>query len=156
LYPVRKRGAKMAWFYAAIPVGSALGYVLGGLVASWTGDWRWAFYVVVPPGIVLGLLCFLMREPPRGQADAVAGARKAGLRDYLAILRTPSYTLNTLGMTAMTFAMGGIAFWMPRYVAIYKHGGDKATVNMVFGAIVVVAGLGATLLGGWAGDRLRG
>jgi MFS family permease len=156
LYPVSKRGSKLAWFYVAIPVGSALGYVLGGLVAKIMGDWRWAFYVVVPPGILLGVLCFLMREPPRGQADATTTSRAAGLKDYLTILRTPSYTLNTLGMTAMTFAMGGIAFWMPRYVFKFREWGDKGTVNILFGAIVVVAGLGATLLGGWAGDRLRG
>jgi len=149
LYPVSQRGSKLAWFYVAIPVGSALGYVLGGLVASWTGDWRWAFYVVVPPGLLLGLLCFLMREPPRGRS-------RARWKDYKTILRTPSYTLDTLGMTAMTFAMGGIAFWMPRYVLTDRGWGDPATVNVVFGAIVVVTGLSATLLGGWAGDRLRG
>jgi len=33
LYPVERRGRILAWFYLAIPVGSALGYVLGGAVA---------------------------------------------------------------------------------------------------------------------------
>src|SRR5437899_12365 len=69
LYPVARRGSVLAWFYAAIPVGSALGYVIGGLVATATGDWRWAFYLVLPPGLVLGAWCFFMRDPPRGQAD---------------------------------------------------------------------------------------
>jgi len=72
LYPVEKRGRILAWFYMAIPVGSALGYVLGGAVAdSSIGDlgarllgihaesWRWAFFLVVPPGLVLGLSAFL-------------------------------------------------------------------------------------------------
>src|SRR5947207_9037744 len=63
LYPVQKRGRVMAIFYVAIPVGSALGYVLGGVVTAWTGDWRWAFFVVVPPGLMLGLWCFLMKDP---------------------------------------------------------------------------------------------
>ena len=74
LYPVSVRGSKLAWFYAAIPVGSALGYVLGGQMADSSLGWRWAFYVVVPPGLLLGLLCYLMREPPRGQADASCAA----------------------------------------------------------------------------------
>ncbi len=154
-YPVKKRGIKLAWFYVAIPVGSAFGYILGGLVATWANDWRWAFYVVVPPGILLGLFCFLMKDPPRGQADGARVSRKATWADYWMILKTPSYLLNTLGMTAMTFAMGGIAFWMPHYVTEYRQWGSKAQVNITFGAIVAVAGLSATLLGGYLGDKLR-
>ena len=55
LYPVSIRGRVMAWFYLAIPVGSALGYVLGGGVAKLTDSWNWPFYVVVIPGIALGV-----------------------------------------------------------------------------------------------------
>src|SRR5262249_20495407 len=72
LYPVKDRGKVLAWFYAAIPVGSALGYTLGGQMAASELGWRWAFYVVVPPGLLLAVLCLFMREPPRGQADAAA------------------------------------------------------------------------------------
>src|SRR5205823_6687911 len=87
LYPVRQRGSMLAWFYVAIPVGSAFGYILGGQVSAWTGDWRWAFYVVVPPGILLGIWCFLMKDPPRGLADAALPSRKATKNDYLMILK---------------------------------------------------------------------
>ena len=94
----------------AIPVGSALGYVLGEQVAgSWLG-WRWAFYLVVLPGVGLGLWSFFKREAPRGQTDlacAMAPGRVAW-KDYLVLARTPSYVLNTCGMCAMTFAIGGI------------------------------------------------
>src|SRR6478735_6588399 len=48
LYPIEVRGRIMAMFCAAIPVGSALGYVLGGQVSAHLG-WRWAFYMVAPP-----------------------------------------------------------------------------------------------------------
>jgi MFS family permease len=154
LFPVERRGRVMAWFYMAIPVGSALGYVCGGLVLKWTGDWRWAFFWVVPPGLFLGVLCLLMRDPPRGQADAVQH-RMARWADYKLILRTPSYVLTTLGMTAMTFAVGGIAYWMPRYVHTNRGIPNLDEINTIFGAIVVVAGISATLLGGIAGDRLR-
>ncbi len=161
LYPVSRRGAVLSWFYMAIPVGSALGYVLGGfVVAHWS--WHWAFFVVVPPGLLLGILCFLRKEPPRGQSDDVAPARTASLADYKVLLRTPSYVLNTLGMAAMTFAVGGVSFWMPTYVYDRMVAGGApavpallASVNMKFGAITVVSGLGATLLGGLAGDALR-
>jgi hypothetical protein len=145
-----------------------------------TPEWRYAFYAVVPPGLLLGILCFLMKEPRRGQSDFregrtrdvpadsesaptpmqnLEGPRQAGFRDYITFLKTPSYVLNTLGMTAMTFALGGMALWMPRYVFQEKyHSDDSAVLGhvvLIFGIIVVVSGLLATLLGGIAGDRLR-
>lgn len=152
LYPVKIRGSVLAWFYAAIPVGGALGYALGGLLG-----WPAAFYWVVPPGLVLGLCCWLMPEPKSGQADLAHGhtVKRPRLREYLVLLRTPSYVLDTLGMTAMTFSIGGIAIWMPDYIYSYRHEPDADRINIVFGVIVVVSGLGATLLGGMAGDRLR-
>src|SRR5581483_7668725 len=89
-YPVQRRGAVLAWFYMAIPVGSALGYVLGGLIEHRWG-WRAAFYAVVAPGILLGVVSFIMREPRRGQADPTPRTmRKAKLADYIVILKTPS------------------------------------------------------------------
>lgn len=156
LYPVKVRGQVLAWFYLAIPVGSALGYTLGGQVAHSALGWRWAFYLVVPPGILLGLLCLLMREPPRGQADDVAETRDITLKDYLGLLRIRSYVINTLGMTAMTFAMGALGYWMPAYLAEQKveHLGPLDPVT-AFGALTTIAGLIATLLGGWLSDHLR-
>src|SRR5947199_423622 len=62
LFPIQTRGRMMAVFYTAIPVGSALGYVIGGLIGAHLG-WRWAFYLVAPPGLLLGLLCFFQRDP---------------------------------------------------------------------------------------------
>jgi MFS family permease len=157
LYPIKVRGSVLAWFYMAIPVGSALGYVLGGAIADSSLGWRWAFYLVVPPGLLLGLWCFFMKEPPRGQADLAQASppRRARLSDYWALIKTPSYLWDTLGMTAMTFALGGIGFWMPYYIRIVRGYGEQGPVGMTFGAIVVVAGLSATLLGGYAGDKLR-
>jgi MFS family permease len=118
-------------------------------------SWRWAFFLVTIPGIVLGLWSFLMRDPPRGRADLAAGvdAHAVPWQRYLVLLRTPSYTLCTVGMAAMTFAIGGIAFWMPYYLE--TRPGAPRNSTMIFGAITAVAGLAATLLGGMAGDRLR-
>lgn len=158
LFPVRSRGLVLSCFNAAIPVGSALGYTLGGLLAGKDGvNWPTAFYWVVPPGILLGLLCFFMREPKRGQTDLAAGhtARHVSLRDYRKLFHNPSYVLNTLGMTCLTFALGGIAVWMPYYLIEFRKLGSHEEVNTLFGLIVVVSGLVATILGGLAGDWLR-
>lgn len=163
LYPVKVRGQVLAWFYVAIPVGSALGYVLGGLVENsaigqWGAgiigvrleNWRWAFFLVTLPGIALGLWSFFMREPGRGQA---AKPVAVAWRSYLVLLRTPSYVYCTLGMAAMTFAIGGISFWMPYYLE--GRAGAPANSTVIFGGITAVAGLTATLLGGICGDALR-
>ena len=159
-YPVKVRGQVLAWFFMAIPVGSALGYVFGDwvtntLFAGQPDAWRWAFYLVVIPGLVLGSWSFFMRDPPRGQADLNQGEKSARVtgRDYLVLLRTPSFVLCTLGMAAMTFAIGGISFWMPYYLE--GRPGAPANSTRIFGAITAVAGLTATLLGGLAGDKLR-
>jgi MFS family permease len=158
LYPIKLRGRIMGLFYLAIPVGGALGYTLGGQVAgSWLG-WRWAFYLVVPPGLLLGLLCFLMRDPPRGASDTLhVPARTAGLSDYRILWQTPSYVLNTLGMAGMTFAIGGMAFWMPDYLVEYRKVAPLGGIDprTLFGGITVLAGLLATIAGSWAGDALR-
>jgi MFS transporter, Spinster family, sphingosine-1-phosphate transporter len=157
LFPIEKRGRAMAWFYMAIPVGSALGYALGGIVAQYW-QWRVAFYAVVPPGLALGVLALMMRDVPRGQSEGSnRPARAARWRDYKALLTTPSYVLDTLGMVALTFAIGGISYFMPGYLED-RYGrvpGALAKVNTLFGATMVVAGIAATLLGGMAGDALR-
>lgn len=150
LYPVEKRGKVMSWFYVAIPIGSALGYAIGGLFSS---HWHWAFFATLPPGILLGVLCFFMPEPRR-LSGASNVPQKPRLSDYTSLLKIPSYVLNTLAMTALTFSMGGIAFWMPRYL-VEDRGQSAERANIYFGAIVAAAGLIATMAGGWTGDKLR-
>lgn len=157
LYPVERRGSVLAWFYMAIPVGSALGYVWGGHLAEmpqW--GWRWAFYLSAPPGIALAVWALFMREPHRGEQDAGGETKRAAsIADLKVLFHTPSYVFNTLGMTAMTFALGGLAFWMPRYIVLFRGEGTLADVGTKFGGITVVSGLVATLAGGYLGDRLR-
>jgi MFS family permease len=165
MYPASKRGWVLSWFYIAIPVGAALGVVLGGLIASMS-SWHWSFFLMAPPGIVLAILAWFRPEPSRGGAeasrvDAQPLALKHALRD---LVRNRSFVMNTLGMTAMTFAVGGMSFWMPTYIHEFRMQGGTdeagtaqlAKVTTTFGAITVVAGLAGTLTGGWISDRLRG
>jgi MFS family permease len=161
LFPIERRGRALAWFYLAIPVGGALGYAYGGKVAATLG-WRWAFYLVVPPGLLLAVWALFMRDP-RTQAVSTEAAPKPKMRlkDALGLFRIRSYVFNTAAMTAMTFAMGGIATWMPDYIFHHRSAEFPAgpnllgDINFTFGAITASAGLLATLLGGWLGDRLR-
>jgi MFS family permease len=156
LYPLHIRGRIMAVFFMAIPVGSALGYAFGGWASSYFGDWRWAFYLVLPPGLMLGLLCMFMREPRSVIAtQRAAAARRNRWGELATLFRTRSYVLNTLASAAMTFAVGGIAFWTPTYIYESRGQSNLGQINIIFGGITVAAGILATLLGGWAGDKLR-
>ncbi len=154
-FPLSMRGRIMAVFCGAIPVGSALGYVLGGLINHSLG-WRWAFYLVAIPGIILGIICFLQKDPrpAPGTVSGKAEVRGHRRRDaYATLIRNRSFVFNCLAQTAMTFALGGLAFWMSAYLIFRKQPPELATP--IFGGITVVAGLLSTLLGGVVADRLQ-
>ena len=152
LFPIDIRGRVMAIFYTAIPVGSALGYVIGGVVGAHLG-WRWAFYLVTLPGLLLGLLCFWQRDPRVSGHHLVQESARRGIGDYLRLFRTRSYLINCVAQTLMTFVMGGLGFWAAAYLRYRNQSPDVGMT--IFGLIMVVAGLVSTLLGGIIADRLR-
>ena len=152
LFPIERRGRIMAIFYTAIPVGSALGYVIGGLVGAHLG-WRWAFYLVTPPGLLLGLLCFWQRDPRVAAHHLVQESPRRRLANYMRLFRTRSYLINCIAQTLMTFVTGGLGFWASAYL---RYRNQSPEVGMtIFGLITVVAGLVSTLLGGIIADKLR-
>jgi MFS transporter, Spinster family, sphingosine-1-phosphate transporter len=152
LFPIERRGRIMAIFYTAIPVGSALGYVIGGLVGAHLG-WRWAFYLVTPPGLLLGLLCFWQRDPRVAAHHLVQESPRRRFADYLRLFRTRSYLINCIAQTLMTFVTGGLGFWASAYLRYRNQSPDVGMT--IFGLITVVAGLVSTILGGIIADKLR-
>ena len=162
-FPVRQRGRVMAIFFCAIPVGSALGYVVGGLVDKHYG-WRMAFFVAGVPGLVLAALCLLLRDPPRGAQDG-AGAvpavspappvptsiGKDTWAAYGRLMHNKPYVLTILGYAAYTFAVGGLAVWMPAFLE-RARGIPRSEATISFGTIVVITGFIGTFVGGWLGD----
>jgi MFS transporter, Spinster family, sphingosine-1-phosphate transporter len=165
-FPKRQRGRVMAIFFCAIPVGSALGYVVGGLVDKHHG-WRMAFFVAGIPGLLLAALCLLLHDPPRGAQDAdeaaapaqpaaatAAGAaniRRQAWAVYVRLARNKPYAFTVLGYAAYTFALGGLAYWMPAFLE-RARGVPRSEATVSFGAIVVVTGFIGTFAGGWLGD----
>jgi MFS family permease len=155
-FPKERRGRVLAWFYVAIPVGSALGYLLGGVLGQRYG-WHAAFLLVGLPGLLLAIPVALLRSPTRGGDDAVPspfvpekGAEKTA--GYPTLLKNSSFICTTLAMAAMTFAIGGLAQWIPSF--LYRmHALDVGKGNTLFGAVTVLAGILGTLAGGWLGDR---
>jgi MFS transporter, Spinster family, sphingosine-1-phosphate transporter len=162
-YPPAQRGRIFAIFYMAIPVGAALGYVVGGVVSqSW--GWRAAFFVAGVPGLLLALWVLRAPDPPRGflepgshrpaepaERPGVVAALRQTLRLYIRLARQHSYSLTVLGYAAYTFAVGGLAFWMPTFLErVRSVPVSQATTG--FGAVVVVTGFLGTFCGGWLGD----
>ena len=150
-FPRERRGRVLAWFYVAIPVGSALGYLLGGVLGQRYG-WHAAFLLVGVPGLLLAVPIALLRTPPRGGDDAKPRASQGkASTGYAALFRNRSFIYNTLATAAMTFAIGGLAQWIPSF--LYRaHSLDVAKANTLFGATTVLAGILGTLAGGWLGD----
>jgi MFS family permease len=153
-FPIERRGRIMAVFFAAIPIGSAAGYVLGGLADHHFG-WRAAFWIAGFPGLLLALLVLAVKDPPRGQNDAPSahGGRVSVRQAYRDLFHNRPYILAVLGYAAYTFALGGLGFWMPAFLE-RARGMSRADATITFGGIVIVTGFVGTFLGGWLGDAL--
>ena len=150
LFAEKMRGRILGVFYLAIPVGSAAGYLLGGSLAPHHG-WRFPFYVAAAPGFVLALAVLFLKEPERGQFDSLKETPERGT--ILGLARNPAFLTSTLGMAAMTFSLGGIQVWMPKFL-FSERGYTLEAANFAFGIIIVLDGIVAALAGGWLGDYL--
>ena len=151
MFPEDKRGRVMGVFYLAIPVGTALGYLLGGYMGA-THGWRAPFYVGAAPGVVLALLLWFIPEPPLGLFDDAE--HRIPERDTLkGLIRNPAFLTASLGMAMMVFALGGLQVWMPTFLH-RVHGYSLRQASVVFGTSTLVNGVLASLAGGWISDWL--
>jgi MFS transporter, Spinster family, sphingosine-1-phosphate transporter len=173
-FPIERRGRVLAVFFAAIPIGSAAGYVLGGLVDQHFG-WRAAFWIAGAPGLLLALLVLLVKDPPRGLHDVRESGVGGGESEidaeslpagsdprlptpdphwthaYRDLLRNRPFILTALGYGAYTFALGGLGFWMPAFLERVR-GMPRSEATVTFGGIALVTGFVGTFAGGWLGD----
>lgn len=150
IYPEHQRGRVMSIFAAALPVGYATGYILGGPIGQEFG-WRHAFLISSIPGFILALLLYTLKEPERGSQDHLKETLERGT--VLGLVKNGAFWSATLGVAMMTFAVGGMSVWMPTFLVRVRHVSlDKATT--IFGIITLAAGFLATIIGGWLGDYL--
>jgi len=150
LFPEEKRGRIFGIFYLAIPVGTAAGYLLGGKLGPNYG-WRFPFYIAAAPGFALALAMLFVPEPERGRYDSLRETpERASLKG---LVGNPAFWTATLGMAMMTFALGGLQVWMPTFLS-RSRGYSLEAANEIFGGIIVVDGILASLAGGWLGDYL--
>lgn len=150
-----RRARAYAVFFAAIPIGSALGYIVGGLVEHRFG-WRAAFVSAGAPGLVLALWCLRLDDPPRGGSERpwLTIGKRGLAATYRRLLANRPYVLAVAGYAAYTFAVGGMAFWMPAFLE-RARGVPRAIATVQFGAVVVMTGFAGTFAGGYLADWLR-
>ena len=144
-YAEDRRNGVMTVFNIAIPVGAAMGYLVGGDIAAHHG-WRMAFIASAVPGALIGLLIlFLMKEPAR--RTGAHEKAKADKGTVISLLTNKAYLGAILGYAAVTFSLGGISWWMPSFLQ-RVDGRSIETAGTIMGGITVVCGLGGTICGG--------
>lgn len=157
-FPLKRRATALGVFQAAIPMGFALGYVLGAVLAHYFG-WRLAFMLVGLPGLVVSIFVWKLLEPTRGAHDApptpsATGApRDSWWHTTKQIFMTRDWLLSTAGYTALTFVLGAFATWATLMLARDKHMSETGAA-VVLGVVSLVAGAAGTFGGGWIADRV--
>jgi len=178
-YPPRLRGRVFAVQRLAFVVGTGVGILVGGAVGEALG-WRWAFLVMVIPGLAIAAACVTLREPRRGALDVEApstpespaegataileeieldaerperaGGVGAYLRQFVDVMHIPTFRSLAVGVTVSFLGFNGIAFWLPTFFQ-RDHDLSEATAGAITALVAVGAGLVGTWLGGSLGDR---
>lgn len=158
LYPQEKRSQIMGIWNASIPLGSAVGIALGGVVATHWG-WRHAFGLVALPGLIVAILFFFVKDYKTVDlSKSVSAGRDAGKRVkmkaidiFREFIHTPSLIFTYFGFAGMTFVTVSLMTWLPTFFH-RTHGIPEGQAGMKAGAVMLLALIGAPL-GGFLADR---
>jgi MFS family permease len=153
-FPPNQRARAMSVYSFGIPIGSAIGIVFGGIIASMI-DWRWAFFIVGIAGVMIApIFRMTIKEPPRGGFDRQREAVKApGLKLIVQTLMTkPSFWLLSLGASFSSMMGYGVFFWLPSFF-VRSYGLTLLNASLFYGAVLLIGGLAGIWVGGWLGDR---
>jgi MFS family permease len=159
-FPAQERARALGVYSFGIPVGAAVGIVLGGYITSLM-SWRMAFFIVGLAGLMITpLLKFTVREPKRGaldpprvDADRAAAVAAPSLLEVIAVLaRKPSFWGLSLGAASASMMGYGLFFWAPSFLVRSFHL-SLLHASLSFGALVLVGGLIGIWFGGALTDR---
>jgi len=151
-FPPRRRATVQAIYSSGIAIGAGLAFFLGGWIGQHFG-WRWAFYLLGFPGLLIATLVFLLKERPRGQTETVAVHYTA--KDWKILFQSVPLRYHYLGYALFGLAANNLSIWGATFfVRVHKF--DIATIGFFGGVLSLIAGVPGTILGGWAADRFRG
>ncbi len=151
-FPPTRRATVTSIYSTGIAVGSGLAAFLGGWIGLHYG-WRWAFYLLGFPGLVLAILVFLLREPVRSQ-DAKAATVENSNDGWTKLLKSKPFVLLCLGYALLGLATNNLSIWGAVFYTRVHHL-DIATIGFYTGIFVIIAGTAATLYGGVLADWFR-
>lgn len=159
LYPVEKRSWMMGLWNASIPLGSALGVALGGIIATHWG-WRHALGIVAIPGFLVAILFFFVKDyktiglEKTEKATADRKKIKMSANDLMKeFLAKPSLIFTYFGMTGVVFTTTSLLTWLPTYFHRVQ-GLAEGPAGVKSSAVMLFAIVGAPL-GGFIADRWR-
>ncbi|MBN1533286.1 MAG: MFS transporter [Spirochaetes bacterium] len=157
LFPEEKRARMLGIWNASIPLGSALGIALGGIIAEHFG-WRHAFGVVALPGLLIALLMFRVRDyktvelvNPQSGGDRTAPSAMSRWDIARQFISNKSLVFNNLAFACNVFVTTALLSWLPTFF----HRTDGIPVSeagIKGGAVMLLAVVGAPL-GGFVTDR---
>lgn len=123
-------------------------------------NWRWIFWILGPPGLLLALLAWFLKEPLKGGSEEFLSeeeakrVEEAGKTDYSILWRTPSIVLMVFSNILATYCVGGLNAWLFPFVERYK-GVESADAAVIFGPYVVGCAVLGVILSGIAADKLQ-
>lgn len=156
LFPERMRSMMVGFWTAALPLGSALGIMVGGFIAANFG-WRHAFGIVALPGLLISILIFFVKDYKTVSLDKPAGGKKEkGMKwsEYaVRFMRTPSLVLTYLGFAGSMFLTAAYISWLPTF--FNRVEGLPMEQAAVRGSMVMILAIIGFPLGGLIVDRWR-
>jgi len=156
LYPIDKRARMMGLWNAAIPLGSAIGVLLGGIIAAKLG-WKHAFGIVAIPGMIVAILFLFVKDYKTvdlslydSERNKVKMEKKDMVREFIT---KPSVIYTYFGMAAVVFVTTALLTWLPRYFEAVRQVSQE-TAGKMASSVMLLAIIGAPL-GGHLTDKWR-
>lgn len=149
-FPVRIRATTQSIYSAAIALGGGLAFFLGGWIGQLYG-WRWAFFLLSFPGLIIAVAVYFLREEPRGRTET-RPTTQAGA-DWRSIFRSKPLLYLIAGYALLGLASNNIGLWLPQFFARF-HKLNIMTIGMAGGIISIAIGIPTMILGGYYSDRL--
>jgi MFS family permease len=151
-FPPRMRATVQAIYSSGIAIGGGVAFFLGGWIGQSYG-WRWAFYLLGFPGIILALLVFLLREEPRGRTESATPRYSS--RDWKILFQSVPLRYLFLGYALFGLAANNLGFWGTQFFLRVHSEWDLRSIGTLAGILSIAAGVPGTIFGGYVSDRFR-
>jgi len=153
-YPPEQRATALGIYSIGIPLGIMFGLFVGGWINEAFG-WRYAFFVVGLPGLLLALIVrFTLQEPSRGLSEnRTAEDQPPAFTETLRfLLKRPAFLHLAFGGALAAFIGYGVVSWFPSFL-IRTHGMKTTEIGLWLGLIIGIPGGAGIFLGGYLADK---